>query len=257
MNKNIDKKQKVKNEQNSNADDPAENAIQELPDDDKRSNKPVSMDDLTAGEAMPEVRENAIEAVQSQKQIEMAAAKADGFDPDIHMTDGQGQPIKTKGGAYRKKPGVKKSGSKSVVNTGQKSAKEIQAQMEAEKTEAENLQSAVVVSGILENLQMKLISEEFKYDDLERRTNVENWKATFEHYGGVNISPPVALAMDHATIILKRSQMKETSSRFALAKTWLKNKFSFIKRKRENALSDSGQNVERKNDVRKEESARS
>ena len=210
---------------------------------------PSTMDELSASEELPEVQQHSIDAIAAEKGEKLEAAKRDGFDPDIHATNDDGSPKKTQAGNF-----AKKRGRKSTLNTGEKSAKAIEkeeaAEKAAEKAKAENRQSAVVISGILEQAQMKYISEEFRYKDNERAANQAVWEATLEYYGGVNIPPPVALALDHMTIILSRAQRPQVQDKFAHVKTWFKNKFKGKK----DALSHNRPDTERENNVREEES---
>lgn len=209
--------------------------------------KPQSMDDLTGGEVLPEVQEHSINAVQADAMAKTEAAKGEGFDPEIHAKNTDGSPKKTAAGNF-----AKKRGRKSVLNTGGKTAKQEKIEIEEEKAALENHQSAKVVSMILEQAQMKMISGEFEYSDKERAANQAVWEATFEYYGNVNIPPPIALAVDHLTIILSRTQKPETKDKLSHVKLWFKNKF---KRNKKHALPDSGKNSKREDNIRKEESA--
>ena len=206
-----------------------------------------SMDQLTSSEALPEVQEHSIAAVQADNAQKIEAAQGDGFDKNVHASNTDGSPKLTAAGNF-----AKKRGRKSVLNTGQKTAKQEQAENEAIKAEAENKQSAAVISAILEQLQMKMISEEFAYSELERVTNQAAWEMTLEYYGGLNVPPPLQLIMDHMTIILSRAQKPLTKDKLGHVKLWFKNKF---KRKKKNALSDNRKDTKRENDVREEESA--
>lgn len=213
--------------------------------------------DLTsiAGGEMPSVKQNAIDAVQNQKAETLETAiKIDGFDPHIHATDADGNPQYTKSGNLKKKRGRKKaSGSRpqsnSSLNLGIEPEKEI-------PKESESMGTAVTVSGLLEVAQIKMISEEFKYNEIEREVNIKAWCETFDHYGGVDLSPPQKLAMSHAQIILARAlsggEKSETRAKFKMAGIWLKQKVSKLSIKRKNkdgALSDSGENSKRKNNA--------
>ena len=209
---------------------------------------PKSMDGLTSSELLPEVQEHSIAAVQSEKSEKIESAKADGFNPEIHATNDDGTPKKTATGNF-----AKKRGRKSTLNTGEKSAKQIEQEEQAEKAAHENRASAVVISGILEQAQMKMISMDFEYSETERAANQAVWEATLAHYGGVNIPPPVALAVDHMTIILTRAQKPAVKDKFGHIKLWFKNKFK--RKKYKDALSDNRTDTERENNVREEKSA--
>jgi hypothetical protein len=208
---------------------------------------PKSMDELSASEKLPEVQENAIAAVQSEKGEKIEVAKKDGFDPEIHATNDDGTPKKTKSGNF-----AKKRGRKSTLNTGEKSSKEQEKEEAQEKEKQANLEAAVMTSTILEQMQMQFISEDFAYSDVERRGNIEAWEATFAHYGGVKMHPAVQLAASHATIIATRARKPTVQDKFAHLKTWFKTRF---KRKNKNALPDNRTDAERKDNIREKESA--
>jgi len=205
-----------------------------------------SMDSLTANEELPEVKENAIAAVQSKNEKDVNTAKENGFDPNIHATNKDGSPKLTASGNF-----AKKRGRKSVLNTGQKSDKEQKAEAEAEKQKQENLHAAQMTSLLLETAQCKFISDDFRYSDIERQTNIDLWDKTYEYYGGVAIPPPLALAVDHMAIILVRANKPTTKDKITIFKTWLKTKFS--RKKKDGSLSDNREDSIGKNDLRKEE----
>jgi len=210
---------------------------------------PKSMDELTSSELLPEVQEHSIAAVQSEKSEKIESAKADGFNPEIHATNDDGTPKKTATGNF-----AKKRGRKSTLNTGEKSDKQAKEEEAAEKAAFENKQSAIVISGILEQAQIKMISNAFAYSSRERAANQAVWEATLEYYGGVNIPPPVALMVDHMTIILTRAQEPAVKDKMSHFKLWFKNKFK-KRKKYKDALSDNRTDTEREDNVREEKSA--
>ena len=114
-----------------------------------------SMDELTSDEALPQVQEHTIAAVQADTAAKNDESTPKGFDPEFHATDDDGKPKKNLDGSL-----AKKRGRKSVLNTGEKSTKQIEKEIQDEKTKAENKQSAIVISGILEQAQIKMISED-------------------------------------------------------------------------------------------------
>lgn len=219
----------------------------------KEESKPrVDMDAQTATEEMPDVQEHAIQALQAEKQSELDKAKADGFNPEIHQTDARGNPVKTKSGRWAKKRGAKP---KDFKRPGDKK----QAENDAPKSiSMDSIESARMVSEMLEGLSVKLIGDEWQLSEAERAGNISAWAATFDYYGGVKISPPAALALSHMQIIITRAGKPKTASKFKLFGAWMKSKFTFKKSKKEkgesNALSDSRQDVKRKIDVGEKES---
>lgn len=207
--------------------------------------------DEIAGGDMPEVKQNAIDAVNLQKDNEIKkAVEVDGFNPDIHVVGADGQPQRNKNGSLKKKRGRKKGATNSTLNLKSEAPKD-----EALPTMGSD-EAATVISGLLEAAQVKLVSEEFIYSELERIGNIEAWRQTLDHYGGVKLSPPQALALSHLQIIVVRAmtqENKKTQEKFKLFGTWVKFKMSKItfkkKGKKDGARSDSGEDSKRENDT--------
>jgi hypothetical protein len=208
--------------------------------------KITSMDELSATEALPEVQEHSIAAVQAELGEKISKEKENGFDPEIHATNPDGSPKKTASGNF-----AKKRGRKSTLKTGAKSKKQIEQEEAEEKERQANREAAVMTSTILEQMQMQFISPDFEYSKIERDANIDAWDATFAHYGGVKMHPAVQLAASHATIIATRARKPTVQDKISHVKTWFKNKF---KRKSKNALPDNRKDVERKDNVREEKS---
>ncbi len=230
-------------------------------DKDNKEEKPMevetssALDDIAGGE-MPEVKENAIAAVQDQKQVEIESAVKEGFDPEIHVTNADGTPALNKNGSFKKKRGRKKGStvkSKSQLNL---SVNEPQ----IEEPVMGSLEAAITISGLLEAAQVKMISDEFIYEELERQGNIEAWKRTLDHYGGLNLTPPQTLVLSHLQIIVSRAMSpdnKKTKEKFALFGTWFKSKISNIKfrkkDKKDGARSDNRKDTKRENNPSNED----
>lgn len=123
-----------------------------------------------------------------------------------------------------------------------------------------SVNAAQVTSGVLEQLQVNMISNDFKYTEAERIQNIDAWRKTFDHYGGVELSPPMELALSHASIMLVRAQKPGFITKREMLRIWLKEKVSsfwknFKKKKgKENAQHDRRENNERENNVGEKES---
>lgn len=207
----------------------------------------MNIEEIVSSEEMPEVQPHAIEAIKADNAAKLAEYKAEGFDPEQHQTDAQGLPVLTKGGKFAKKRGAKKGKVKSVLNLSDKKQEKESADPQA----SDSLQAAAVTSDILENLQCVLISDEFRYSDIEREGNIEAWRGLYDHYGGVKVHPAMAVSMSHVAIILDRARKEKTKTKFALAKAWFLNK---ILRKKENARVNNRKDIERENNLREKES---
>lgn len=235
-----------------NSKKPEEN-LQENPVDNVEKVAATTMDALVADETLPEVQQPAIDAFNEKAAAEKQEAAA---------LEAQGVKLKADG-TPAKKRGRKSNAEKGLVDPRAPKAKSAE-EIEAEQKAQDSLEAAAVVSGILEQLQVVLISDEFKYEEIERVNNIQAWKDTFDHYGGVSLSPPARLAMSHASIIMTRAMRpkSKTQEKMALAKVWIVNKFSRVnvkfwqkKKDNENARTDNRADDVGQDDVRGEESA--
>lgn len=205
----------------------------------------VSMDALTSDDVFPDAQPHAIQATQEK----MAQEKAE------QEKQAQENVTYNKDGSVRKKRGRKPNAEKKFINPRDKKA----AETASDILKADSTQAAQIISGMLEQMQVTLISDEFEYNQMEKDLNILAWKDTLDYYGGLQVSPPMSLVISHMGIILSRAQQPKTQTKFGLIKAWFANKIAQRKKKKENknALSDSGQNNERENDLRKEESKKS
>jgi len=195
----------------------------------------LSMDSLTAGEVLPEVNQAAVDAVRASEAEEAAAAKK--------LAESAPYGLK-KDGTPAKKRGKQKQGEKPTHAPLNLSG--------VAPVERKSLPAAITVSALLEQMQVALISPEFKYSDMEKQGNIEAWEKTFDHYGGVKIHPAMELAMSHASIIATRAASgQETKTKFAHIKVWLSSKFK--RKDKKDALSSDRPDAERKDDIRREE----
>jgi hypothetical protein len=204
-------------------------------------NSSVTMDDLSGEEIFPEVQEHAIAAVQA----ELGEENVSQIDTSEYKIGEDGKPLYNKDGSLKKKRG-RKSGS--VLNTPDK--KETPPEQEIS-----SIGAATVVSGVLEQMQVVLISDDFVYSTLEKKTNIDAWASTFDYYGGVNLTPPQALALNHAAIILARAGKEKTQTKFVLLKAYVSHKFGKFKFwKKKNAHVDNRADSIGENDMGEKES---
>ena len=209
----------------------------------------LSIDELVTGD-MPEVKQNAIDAVTAQKQGDIDKASRDeGFDPSIHVVDGDGKPKRNKNGTLKKKRGRKKGATNSTLNFEKEKEQD-----EPDENLVESLTAATTISGLLEMTQVNLISEEFRYNDIERFENIDAWCKTLDYYGGLHLTPPQILVLSHMSIISSRAMSQKnvkTKEKFAYFKTFLKMKFTGLFKKKDSkdgTYSDNRKNDERQND---------
>lgn len=195
----------------------------------------MSMDSLTAGESLPEVNQAAVDAVKASEAEEAAAAKK--------LAESAPYGLKKDGTPAKKRGKQKQTATPSHTPLNLSGVAPV---------ERKSLPAAITVSALLEQMQVAMISPEFKYTELEQKGNIEAWEKTFDHYGGVKIHPAVELAMSHASIIATRaSQGKETQTKLAHFKVWLSSKFK--RKDKKDALSSDRKDSERENDIRGKE----
>lgn len=209
------------------------------------------MDALTEGETMPEVQPHAIAAIKQEKQDAITDAKEKGFDPEIHETDADGKPVKTRTGKFRKKRGAKPASSKSRLDLGgdKQKAKE---QEQKKKVEIDSLTAAATTSAILERIQIGMIGEDMEYDEVQKKRNINAWYDLYEHYGGLEVHPALAVAADHTMLLIEKSQKPKVKTKFKKFTENIAAKLVLWRNK--NALFNRGENAKRENDVREEES---
>lgn len=205
-----------------------------------------SMDELTAGEIFPKPDEEAIAAIVQNNEAAAQSDLPEKFNPAIHATDKHGNPSVTKGGKFRRK---KNTG---FINPEIDATKEAEKKAAAEKAAQDSLKAAQVTSGLIEQLSIKLISDDFIYSEFERESNVKAWQDCYNYYGGVNLTPPLELAMNHGAIIIARSHKPTVQSKFRQFAGWLKSK---LKRKAKNGThSGSRPDGQRQNNMGAKES---
>jgi len=202
----------------------------------------ITMDTLTSGEHFPDVKENAIQAVQaSQKEKANEAAQ---IAPGTKLKK-NGEPAKPRG----RKPGQKNGTPAPQVNQpfyNPNNVEQVQ----------NSMPEAIMISGLLEQMSMKLISDEWKLTETEKASNISAWCNMLDYYGGLHLTPPQNLVINQMSIIMSRMAQKETRTKLALFKAWFADKMAKKKWgfKKKNAHSDNRTDAERENDIRKEES---
>jgi len=209
------------------------------------------MDDLTNNEAMPEVQPHAMKAVQDEKQEVISEAIDNGFNPEIHETNAQGEPVLTKTGNFRKKRGAGAATRKTKSKLDLSEKKPENAEDKSQKVTVESKTAAITTSAILERVQIGVIGDDMVYDDTERAANVEAWFNLYEYYGGVEVHPAMAVAADHTMLILSRAQKPTVKSKFKKLSETIAGKIALMRGK--NAFFNSRKNTKRENNVRQEE----
>ncbi len=237
--------------QNKSVDTPADvvkETVGVSPEGDALPENGMTMDDLTATEVFPEVQENAIAAVTQAKTEQVAEQIRDDVPTDA--------PVKfNKDGSIRKKGGRKKGGTNKTAGDFYKGEEKKPVDPLA-PVKVSSLAAATTMSGVIERASVILISDEWTLNEAERAGNIKAWENTFDYYGGLNLSPPLALTLSHMEIIAHRSlnpNNKVTRAKLPLIGAWFKTKFAILRRKK-NAQPDRRPDVVREVNVGKEES---
>jgi hypothetical protein len=228
----------VKNTLQNNVENDKENKEENIPNENLSENKSnISMDDLSENEVFPEIKENAIEAVKAQKAEEKQ--EADKLELEGIKLKKDGTPAKKRG----RKPHDEKSAF-------------VMPQGVNQPIVSPSMEAGILTSALLEQLSVGLISDDFVLSEFERQSNIKAWVDCYDHYGGVKVTPPMALVMNHMAIVFTRAQKEKTQTKIALVRAWFKNKVANFKNKKgdKNAHTDSRANDVGENDLRKKES---
>lgn len=213
--------------------------------------KKVTIDDLSNEEVFPTPSEFAIEA-HTAKINEENFKEAEKAKEKVKLN---------KDGTSRKKRGRPRKSDKKEENKQEASSFKNPNDVIEEKVDTD-LNSAIVISGLIENTSVGLISKDFQYSEIERATNVAAWHETIKHYGGYELHPVTALAASHMSIIFTRLQKSEESkTKFKMGGLWFKSKIvkfsKLFKRGKKDALSNTRENNERENNASEKESGKS
>ena len=200
----------------------------------------------TIEKTKPEISDHAINAYQEKEAtIKEAAAglvdkNGDSFDPAIHKTDSDGNPILTQRGKLSMKAGVKKGGNVSRGTTGKNQSfvggpkPPSQEELDKIKCRATGAAAAntiitlgVVVGG---DEWQPIKNEEYGIDE---KANLENAFADyFEATGQTDLPPNLALTVACAAYALPRFTMPKTKARTSKVMTWFKKKWADRKLKK-------------------------
>jgi hypothetical protein len=199
------------------------------------------------GDEQPEVSEHAV-AIEQQKSDERKAAFADlkdgdgaPFDPSIHVTNADGEPLTTKTGKLRKRPGRKADGAtrsqSHVAVPG--TTKQDSGQQAAQELTQKRRQSGMHAARMFTSVAAMIGGEEWKPQKIEKygldeqESLDESLADYFEAKEMEDIPPGVALVMVVVSYMAPRFMMPKTKSRLGRLKDWIASKWfeSKVKRK--------------------------
>lgn len=139
-----------------------------------------------------------------------------------HARDAQGRPLLTRTGRFKLKKNHTKNEHKKPKNSESTVASDEEStvasdeeKIKQQEDRQKQIQLASVTSKLLEQMQMKLISDAFRYDPTESENNINAWLAMYDSVGGVKLSPAGELFLSHTAIIVARSREKDTVDAFS------------------------------------------
>ncbi len=216
----------------------SENTNTENPETEISSVQPLNVDSLAgslAGE-QPEVSEHTV-AAEMEKQEQRKAQFSDlrdtdgnPFNPEIHVTDSNGDPVTTKNNKLRKRPGRKsdtaQTGGKSHVSQPGASAQN-SGQVQTQQAR----QSGVHAARMFASVSMMVGGDEFRPMKDEKQ-GIDEMKGLEEAFGDYfeskeweDIPPGIALTMVCFSFLAPRFLMPKTKTRVSKMKDWIAHKY--------------------------------
>lgn len=176
------------------------------------------------------------------------------FDPALHAVNSEGEPSRTPLGKFRKRRGTSSVSTKNKALVAQQQTAEQKASARAAGTLAADMMIGSCVT-LLGDEWIPVGTKEQK--DAVKFDEHSNLRRSFaDYFEARNISdfpPGIALSIAMTSYIMPRVVGgKETKSRLAKAKVWITEKYDNMRKKKDAAQPDSGNNRERKDDVSKE-----
>lgn len=196
-------------------------------------------------ESMPAPQEHAIAAEQEDQEKVQGLVDKSGtpFDPDIHATDDNGEPLKTRAGNWRKKPG-RKGGStaKSTLNTKGGGNATAQNSGQVGGVDQNTYISAMTTVDTIGLLAQTLGGENYRYQVVydesgknvlvdERQNGIESFTRLYEQKGVKDIPPGAAVVLWGLMFLAPRlRQDNRAKNKIKLAWHWFLSKVSRKKR---------------------------
>lgn len=193
-------------------------------------------------DAMPDVQEHAImeESQKAEKAREQWADLRDtdghGFDPEIHRTDSNGNPVLSARGKLVKKPGRKSGGKSQKAESVVGGKPKAQTPEEAAKVSARA--SGAMAANLLITLGVVVGGEEWRpmtnpQIGVSEKDMLESAFADyFEATGRTDIPPGLALTVAIGGYVLPRFTMPKTIGRMGKIKAWVARKLADRKLKK-------------------------
>ena len=198
----------------------------------------------TIEKTKPEISDHAINAYQEKeatiKESHAGLVDRDGnpFDPAIHKTDANGEPVLTKAGKLSKKAGVKKGNVSRGTNKSQSFVGGPQPPTQDELNKIKCRATGAAAANTIITLGVVVGGDEWqpiKNEDygIDEKANLENAFADyFEATGQTDLPPNLALTVACAAYALPRFTMPKTKARTSKVMTWFKKKWADRKLKK-------------------------
>lgn len=216
----------------------SENTKTETPENGITNIQPLNVDSLAgslAGE-QPEVSEHTVAAEmekQEQRKVQFSELRdSDGnpFNPEIHVTDSNGDPVTTKNNKLRKRPG-RKGGDSATGGQSHVAAPGSSAQNSGQVEKMQARQSGVHAARMFASVSMMIGGEEFRPMKDEKQ-GVDEMQGLEEAFGDYfeskeweDIPPGVALTMVCFSFLAPRFLMPKTKTRVSKMKDWFAAKY--------------------------------
>jgi len=192
---------------------------------------------MTSG--LPEPNQNAIDAERAKKaKLEGASGPKKGsgrmskngkeeFDPDFHASDKDGNPIPTKAGGFRKKPGRKSSRLESRKSD-QQEAKQVEETENREALVQSSAFAATQATSFAVGLALAI-----KPDKDEQKALFESYKEYYDYAGPSKMPPWLAPVLVTGSIIANHIEEEAPKSRIEKAKEWIGIRWHRLRNRKE------------------------
>ena len=208
----------------------------------------------------PEVSEHTVSA-EMEKQEQRKAQFADlrdsdgnSFDPEIHVTDSEGNPSLTKNNKLRKRPG-RKGGSASGSTKSHVAAPGSSTQISSQQQSQNARQSGRHAARMFASVSMMIGGEEFR-PMKDEKAGIDEMQGLEEAFGDYfeskeweDIPPGIALTMVCFSFLAPRFLMPKTKSRVSKMKDWIAAKYFAYKTRKKGGKV---RNLEKEKEAEKE-----
>lgn len=154
-----------------------------------------------------------------------------GFDPAVHRSDADGNPILTREGAYAKKRGPRKAGDVSRETTSDVPRETASAGIPTQAAAASisTAQTAVFLVTTVTGVLSRAIGPEWAADKQEIKGLSDAVKTYIDSKGGIAITPEMGLVLAIGAYSLPRLAVENTQTKLQMATGWLRDRFDVLR----------------------------